>query len=132
MTARGGYSTYQLEQSSQSIRTSSQNSWYADLTLSHQVRESISYALSVGHELQLGTQSDLTEDTYVRPNITWKIIKDLDFNTGFFYEHGQQGVGSVTTGPGNLNQKETFDWYGGNLSLQHPLTATARWCGAQL
>ena len=123
VTARGGYSTYQLEQSSQSIQTSSQNSWYADLTLSHQVRESISYALSVGHELQLGTQSDLTEDTYVRPNITWKIIKDLDFNTGFFYEHGQQGVGSVTTGPGNLNQKETFDWYGGNLSLQHPLTS---------
>ena len=122
VTARGGYSTYQFQQTSQSIQTSSQNTWYASVNVSHQILEFLSYSLAVGHETQLGVQSDLNEDDYVRPNITWKIIKDWDFSTGFFYEHGKQGVGSVFTGTGNLNQNYTYDWYGGSLTLSHALT----------
>lgn len=38
--------------------------------------------------------------------------------TGFFYEHGDQGVGNVS---GNLN--ENFDWYGGQFSVQQTLTS---------
>ena len=123
VTARGGYSIYEFQQTSQFIQTSSQNSWYASLTVSHQILESLAYSLDVGHETQLGVQSDLTEDDYVRPRITWKFIKGWDFTTGGFYEHGKQGLGSVTTGPGNLNQGETYDWYGGSLTLNHALTS---------
>lgn len=121
-TARGGYSTYQFQQTSSSIQTSSQDTWYAGLTLTHQPRESISYSLAVGRESSLGTQSDLTEDWYVRPNITWNIIKDWSFTTSFSYQHGKQGVGSVGNSvTGNLN--ETYDWYNGGLSLRHALTS---------
>ena len=45
----------------------------------------MSYSLDIGREVQLGAQSDLVEDWYVRPNITWKIIRGLEFNTGSFF-----------------------------------------------
>jgi hypothetical protein len=93
------------------------------LTISHQVRESIRYVLDVGHESSLGVQSDLTEDWYVRPSINWSFIKDWNFNTGLFYQHGKQGLGSQFIGPGNLNQSENYDWYGGNLSLSRAITS---------
>jgi len=122
-TVRGGFSTYQFQNTSTAsgtnapIRTGPENSWYGSLLLSHQPRESLSYALEAGHEVQLGTQSDLVEDWYVRPSATWKIIKNLDIVTAMFYEHGNQGVANVT---GNL--RENFDWYGGQLSLSQTLT----------
>ena len=127
VTARGGYATYQFQntsttnaQTSTRIQTSSQNTWYASLNLAHEPMDSVNYSLEAGHEVQLGTSSDLVEDWYVRPNINWKIIKDLSFSTSLFYEHGDQGVGSSGSLPGNPNG--TFDWYGGEIKLQHPLT----------
>jgi hypothetical protein len=119
VTARGGYATYQFDQTSSDIETSSQDTWYAGLTFSHQPRESISYSIDAGREVQLGTESDLVEDWYVRPNVTWNMIKDWTLSTGLFYEHGKQGVGSDVTG----NLDDSYDWYGGNLSLQHELTS---------
>jgi hypothetical protein len=121
ITARGGYATYQFQQTSTSIQTSSQNSWYASLHVAHEPRDSVNYSLEAGHEVQLGTTSDLVEDWYVRPNINWRIIKGFDFNTSFFYEHGNQGVGSSGSLPGYSNG--TFDWYGSQLSIQHQLTS---------
>ena len=121
VTARGGYAIYQFQQTSTSIQTSDQNSWYASLNIAHQPSDSVSYSLEVGRETQLGTSSDLVEDWYVRPNINWKIIKGFDFNTSLFYEHGDQGVGSSGSLPGYSNGN--FDWYGGSLSLEHPLTS---------
>ena len=118
VTARGGFSTYQFQQSSASVQTSSQNSWYAGLNVRHQPVEWMAYSLEAGHEVPLGTQSDLTEDWYVRPNINWKFIRGIDFGTGFFYEHGKQGVGNIA---GNLT--ENYDWYGGNLAVTHQLTS---------
>jgi hypothetical protein len=57
--------------------------------------------------VQTGIQSDAIEDYYVRPAIHWNIIKNVNLNTSFSYEHGNQGVGNVK---GNLT--ETFDWLG--------------------
>jgi hypothetical protein len=117
VSARGGYTTYQFQNSSPTVTTSDQNSWYADLVFSHQPTDVISYSLTAGHSVSLGTQSDLNENWHVRPNINWRIIKGWDFNTGFFYEHGKEGLGNVTG-----NNTETYDWYGGDLSVQHALT----------
>ncbi len=120
-TVRGGFSTYQFSNTSTNnstaIRTGNLNSWYGSILLSHQPRESLSYAIEAGHEVQLGIQSDLLEDWYIRPSITWKIIKGMNFTTAFFYEHGEQGVASIQN-----NLRENFDWYGGQLSLQQRLT----------
>jgi len=117
ISARGGFTTYQIRNTSSTITTADQNSWYADLDLSHQVTDAISYSLSAGHDVQLGTQSDLTETWHVRPNINWKIIKDWGINTAFFYEHGKEGLGNVIG-----NDTEIYDWYGGELTLGHELT----------
>ncbi len=133
---RAGYTIYQFQHTSrsyainhqfgpgvpiflplgQTIQTTDLNTWYADLTVSHQASKAVSYSLSAGHEIRPGIQSDAIEDTYFRPNITWAIVKDLNLNTSLFYEHGNLGAGNVT---GNLT--ETYDWYGGGLNLSYPL-----------
>jgi hypothetical protein len=130
---RAGYTTYQFQHTSQSdqvfnpggaalgpagesIQTRDLNTWYADLTVTHQASKAASYAFSAGHEIRVGIESDLIEDWYVRPNVTWTIVKDLGLNTSLSYEHGNQGAGNET---GNLT--ETYDWFGGGLSLSYPL-----------
>jgi outer membrane protein assembly factor BamA len=133
---RAGYTIYQFQHTSQSaqiydlslsgapilappgesIQTADLDSWYADLTVSHEISKAASYGFSAGHEIRLGIQSDVIEDWYFRPNITWTIFKDLGLNTSLFYEHGNEGVGNVT---GNLT--ETYDWYGGALMVSYPL-----------
>jgi len=129
---RAGYAIYQFQHTSQSvpnyflipyippaspsIQTSDLNTWYADLTVSHQASRVASYALNAGHEIRPGILSDVVEDWYLRPNITWTIFRDLSLNTSLFYEHGREGAGNVA---GNLT--ETYDWYGGALMLSYPL-----------
>ena len=44
-TARGGFTTYQFQNTSTNIQTSNQNTWYAAVSINHQPRDSISYAL---------------------------------------------------------------------------------------
>jgi hypothetical protein len=129
---RVGFTTYQFQHTSQSdqiyyfgspppapggsIQTKDLNAWYADLTVTHQVSKAVGYGLSAGHEIRLGIESDVVEDYYVRPNITWTIIKDLGLTTSLSYEHGNQGLGNVT---GNI--VETYNWFGGGLSVTYPL-----------
>jgi len=140
-TARGGYTIYQFQQTSTSgesieltptgnpifvptgkpLQTSDLNTWYADVTLTHDVTRALSYSLSVGHEIQSGFLSDELEDSYVRLSSTWKIIKNLNLNGSFSYEHGQQGVGNVA---GNLT--EIFDWYTGGLEISRQLSTKLR------
>jgi hypothetical protein len=102
---RVGYTIFQFQHTSQSIQTSNLNSWYADLNITHQITDAISYTLDAGHEVQTGIQSDAIADWYVRPNIAWNIIKNVNLHTALSYEHGKQGQGNVS---GNLT--ETFDW----------------------
>lgn len=84
-------------------------SYYFDLTIRHDLSESINYSLSLGHNLQLGYSSDLNEVSYVRPNINWRIFENLDLNTYCDCEHGIQG-------------DEIYDWVSAGIGLSHPLT----------
>jgi len=128
ISARAGYSTEQFQNTSTALTTTgsnfttaSQNSWYANLNITHEPADFLSYTFSVGREVQLGIQSDLLEDWYVRPTVTWKVMNGLDITTAFFFEHGTQGVGSDGSLAGGVN--DTFDWYGGSLGIHHPLTS---------
>jgi hypothetical protein len=136
ITPRAGYAIYQLDQTSESaevfdltpsgvpvavptgevVQTSSVNTWYASLDITNKLTESVGYSVHAGHEIRLGLQSDLIEDSYFRPEMNWMIIKDLWINSSLFYEHGHQGIGNVT---GNFT--ETYDWYGGALMLSYPI-----------
>lgn len=121
VSLHGGYSTYLFQDTSTALQTQNQNSWYVNLKVAHEPSESVSYVLDLGREVQLGVQSDLLDDWYVRPTVTWKIMKGLDLVTFFFFEHGEQGVGSTGSLPGSVNG--AFDWYGGSVSVQHALTS---------
>lgn len=114
---RVGYSLYSFDQTSRYLPAADRDAWYVGLTLTHAPRETVSYSVSVGHELRLGAQSDMTEVTYFRPSVTWRIMKDLTLQTSVSYEHGQQGLASRTQPQVN----ETYNWYGGGLSLGYPL-----------
>ena len=60
VTARGGFTTYQFDNTSKpsgtnaAIHTGNLNSWYGSILLSHQPRESLSYSLEAGHEVLAG------------------------------------------------------------------------------
>jgi hypothetical protein len=125
---RFGYTIFKFQHTSQipasllnllnitNTQTSDLNSWYADLNITHQVTDAIGYTLDAGHEVLTGIQSDAIEDYYVRPAINWNIIKNVNLNTSFSYEHGNQGQGNVT---GNL--VETFDWLGVNVGASYSI-----------
>lgn len=115
--AHGGYSAYLFDQTSRVIKAMDQNAVYAALTVRHDITEAVSYYLSAGHELRLGTEADSIEDSYLRPSIRWNIIKDLTFSTYLSYEHGKQGHANQT---GAI--AETYDWLGTGFSLSHPIT----------
>ena len=113
----GGYATYQFQHTSETIQTSTENTWYAGIEITHRPRKSINYTFSAGREVVLGEQADLLQDWYARLNGNWKIIHNLEIDTGLFYEHGSQGFGNVT---GNFT--ENFDWYGGTIDLRRQLS----------
>ena len=113
---RAGYTIFHADQTSVVTKASDQNTWYADLTLSHEITDLISYSLSAGHEIRLGITSDNIEDTYVRPGIGWKLIKDVNLHTSLFYEHGKQ---SATALGGVVG--ETYDQVGGSIEIGYEL-----------
>jgi len=113
---RFGYTIFQFQQTSTNIQTSDLNSWYADLNITHQITDAIGYTLDAGHEVQTGIQADAIEDWYFRPAVHWDIIKNVNLNTSFSYEHGSQGAGNVA---GNLT--ETFDWLGANVGASYSI-----------
>lgn len=107
ISPRGGFSLYQFDSSSTTIRTDDLNSYYADLTVTHAITEAINYGFSVGHEVRLGVQSDAIEQFYARPSLTWHAFKRASFRLGFSYERGDQGAGNQVGG-----LVEEYDWYG--------------------
>ncbi len=118
VTPRGGYVIAQFDQTSDEIQTADVNTWYLDLSLTHAVTDAISYSFSGGHELRLGISADVIEDTYIRPSVTWHLIRNLTLTTYGKYEHGTEGVGGIS---GSVAEK--YDWFGVGVGLVHALTA---------
>jgi hypothetical protein len=141
ITPRAGFSIFQFQQTSESsevidltptgnpivvltgkpIQTSDFNSWYADLTMSHDFTQALSYSLSAGHDIEGGIQSDEVSESYLRISSTWKIIRDFDLHGALSYVHGQQGIGNVS---GNL--AETYNWYVGSVDVRRQLSKRIR------
>ena len=117
---RLGYTIYDFQQTSLLTKAQGLDTWYAGLTVRHDITEAISYSLSAGHEVRLGIESDWIEDWHVRPSVTFGIFKDLVFKTYFSYEHGKPG--GVPAGGIGGSLEDRYDWYGGGLSLAYPVT----------
>ncbi|MCX6926537.1 MAG: hypothetical protein NT154_25505 [Verrucomicrobia bacterium] len=76
---------------SQSVPASNQDVRYADLSVTRELSDVVSYSLSAGHELKLGVYGDTIEECYVSPALKLKIMRDLTLNTSFSYQNGSQG-----------------------------------------
>jgi hypothetical protein len=111
---RAGYTISESSQTSASIKGQNLGSWYANLTLTHQATDFLSYSLSAGHEISPGIGSDAIEDSYIRPSITWNVIKNVSLQTSLFYEHGVEAGGQQAS-----LLENNFDWYGGALNLSY-------------
>jgi hypothetical protein len=132
---RGGYSIYDFDQTSQStdvfnespvvgvagegIRTSDLSTWYAALTVSHQITEAISYNATVSHQVVPGVQSDASEVTHVGPTVSWAMTKRLNLRSSITYEHAQQGLGNIS---GNVS--EIYNFFNGSLSADYAIMTT--------
>lgn len=105
ISPRGGFSLFQFENTSTSIRTEDLNSYYFDLSAVHDITAAFSYRLVLGHQIRLGVQSDVIEESYIRPSLTWRAFKRTALQFGLSYEHGDGGVGNQAGG-----LPETYDW----------------------
>lgn len=89
------------------------NDYYAYLLLSHRVNAAISQTLAVGHESQLGVNSNFVVVSYVRHTATWNIINGVLLATELFYEDGDDSGGVFS---------EHIQRYGGAATLGYQLT----------
>jgi hypothetical protein len=109
-----GYTFLDNSQTSSSIQGQNVDSWYANLTLTHDITDYLSYSLSGGHEITPGFQSDAVEDWYIRPSANWKLIRNVSLKTALFYEHGNPVGGQLSS-----YTEDRFDWYGGEFDVSY-------------
>ncbi len=61
-----------------------------------------------------GLSQNALEDYYVRPNLTWTVIKNVPIRTSFSYEYGSQRGGQLSTSYG-----KKFSYYNAGLSVSY-------------
>jgi opacity protein-like surface antigen len=105
------------------------NDYYANALLSHRVNSVLTQNLSIGHETQLGVNSNYVKLNYVRHTTTWNLFYHTLFSTELFYEDADDSGGSgplFTPIPGvpNINPfvAEHIHRYGGALTFGYQLT----------
>jgi hypothetical protein len=103
--------------------------YYANLLISHRINATVSHNLSIGHESQLGVNSNFVRLNYARHTSTWNIFYHTLFSTELFYEDAEDsgGLGVLflpVPGVPNVNPfvAEHIHRYGGALSLGYQLT----------
>jgi hypothetical protein len=103
--------------------------YYANALLSHRVNAQLTHNLAVGHETQLGVNSNYIKLNYVRHTATWNILLKTLLSTELFYEDADDSGGSgplFTPTPGipNFNPfvAEHIHRYGGAITLGYQLT----------
>ncbi len=120
-----GYTISQFQQTSSQLQNSDIDSWYLDLNITHHLTKSFSYSLDAGHNLSPGVQSDVTEITYVNGSVTWGFMKNFSLQPNFFFQYGNQGIGTTILPPGESNPNlvnETYEWYGGGIGFNYAIT----------
>jgi hypothetical protein len=103
--------------------------YYANALLSHRVNSVLTQSISVGHETQLGVNSNYVKLNYVRHTATWNILFHTLLSTELFYEDADDSGGSgllflPVPGVPNINPfvAEHIHRYGGAITLGYQLT----------
>ena len=103
--------------------------YYANLLISHRVNSVFTHNLSIGHESQLGVNSNYVRLSYIRHTANWNIFYHTLLSTELFYEKADDSGGMGTLflpipGVPNINPfvAEHVHRYGGALTLGYQLT----------
>ena len=118
-----GYSINQFQQTS-FLETSTLDSWYADLTVTHQITKFFSYSLTAGRNVSPGVESSSSEYWNANLGITWNFIRNFTLQPQLYFQEGTQGAGTTVLTPnGSLlpTGGENFTWYGGSLALNYEI-----------
>lgn len=118
LKARGGYTFYDFKQTSLVIPAMNENTWYADLELTHSLSDAWSYSFGAGHDLRLGIQADIVEAWHLRPGVNWAFRKNWSFATGFSYENGKLGNSDLLG-----VSAEHYEWAGLDFGLAYHATS---------
>ena len=87
--------------------------FYVNALLSHRINGAITHRLSLGHESQLGVNSNYITLNYIRHTATWNVINKTLLSTELFYEDADDSGGFID---------EHLHRYGGALTLGYQLT----------
>jgi hypothetical protein len=103
------------------------NDYYANALLTHRVNSVLSHSLAVGHETQLGINSNFIKLNYIRHTANWNIFYHTLLSTELFYEDADDSGGSFVPLNGvpfafNPFVAEHIHRYGGALTLGYQLT----------
>src|SRR2546423_1996014 len=122
----GGYQAIDFDNTGLVNDAHDLNDYYANAVLSHRVNAILTQNLSVGHETQLGVNSNYVKLNYVRHTATWNIFYHTLFSTELFYEDADDSGGSgllflPVPGVPNVNPfvAEHIHRYGGALTLRY-------------
>lgn len=91
--------------------------YYVNLLISHRINAAITHRLALGHESQLGVNSNYITLNYVRHTATWNVINRTLLSTELFYEDAEESGGFLNEGRG-----ESLHRYGGALTVGYQLT----------
>lgn len=125
----GGYQSIDFDHTGLVNDAHDLNDYYANALLSHRVNSVLTQNLSIGHETQLGVNSNYVKLNYARHTTTWNIFYHTLFSTELFYEDADDSGGSgilfqPIPGVPNVNPfvAEHIHRYGGALTLGYQLT----------
>jgi hypothetical protein len=123
----GGYQVINFDNTGLVNDSHDLHDYYANALLTHRVSSVLSHSLSVGHETQLGVNSNYIKLNYVRHTATWNVLFHTLLSTELFYEDADDSGGSFVPLPGipfafNPFVAEHVHRYGGALTLGYQLT----------
>jgi opacity protein-like surface antigen len=125
----GGYQVIDFDNTGLVNDAHDLDDYYANLIISHRLNSVFSHNLAIGHESQLGVNSNYVKLNYVRHTSTWNLFYHTLFSTELFYEDAEDSGGSgllflPIPGVPNVNPfvAEHIHRYGGALSLGYQLT----------
>ena len=87
--------------------------FYVNALVSHRVNPALTHSIALGHESQLGVNSNYIKLNYVRHTATWNVINQTLLSTEFFYEDAEDSGGFID---------EHFQRYGGAVTIGYQLT----------
>lgn len=103
--------------------------FYANALLSHRINAQLTHNIAVGHETQLGVNSNYVQLNYIRHTANWNIFYKTLLSTELFYEDADDSGGSgplfaPIPGVPNFNPfvAEHIHRYGGAITLGYQLT----------